>query len=51
MNSISIDFEDAEALANLVEQSLEYEFETDRSLWVPLLKRLNKALEDELNRV
>jgi len=45
MNSVSIDFEDAQALAQLVEENLQYEIETDHALWAPLLKRLNEALE------
>lgn len=45
MKPVLVDFEDAQALANLVEETLKYEIDTDHALWTPLLKRLNEALE------
>jgi hypothetical protein len=45
MKSVLVDFEDAQALAQLVEENLQYEIETDHALWASLLKRLNEALE------
>ena len=43
--SVLIDFEDAQAISQIIEEHLKYDSDCDRKLWEPILIRLNLAIE------
>lgn len=43
-DQVHIDYEDADAIANSIEQNLEYEKDIDKKFWQAILTRLNDAI-------
>ena len=44
MNLVSVDFEDAEAIAQNISEHLQYECDADYEFWEAILTRLTQAI-------
>ena len=45
MNTVQIDYEDAQAIAQNIEEHLQYDGDDDKEFWETILNRLNTQLE------
>tara|TARA_R100000005_G_scaffold60406_1_gene30864 strand:- start:71 stop:223 length:153 start_codon:yes stop_codon:yes gene_type:complete len=43
---VSLDFEDAQAIAQNISENLQYDGDYDREFWQAILERLKVAIED-----